>query len=413
MCSSLVFEQQEGTETNPFSFSIAVSACTSIGSYTYGQQLHAAIIKTGFDSNIPVMNSVLDMYCRCSLFAEAHNCFHDMDKTNDLTWNILIAGYEISHPNESLYIFSRMGREGVSPNSFTYSSVIAACANLAVLSCGQQVHGGIFRRGLERDVPLANALIDMYAKCGSLIDSCKIFDQMFDRDLVSWTAMIIGYGSHGYGNEAVKLFDKMVSSGIEPDRIVFMAVLGACSHAGLVDEGLRYFKLLTNEYNIAPDQDIYGCVVDLLGRAGRVAEALEMIEAMPFKPNESVLGALLGACKAHGVPDLSERAAQRALDLRPNMAGSYVMLSNIYAAQGKWSDFARMRKLMKGIGHKKEAGTSWVEVRDQVYSFVVGDMVGPHFISACEVIETFVQHMQEAGRVPDVDCLIYESTDGI
>lgn len=354
------------------------------------------------------MNSILDMYCRCNLFCEAHNCFHDMDQRNSVTWNILIAGYEMSHPNESLYIFSRMEIEGVCPNNFTYSSVIAACANLAVLGCGQQVHGGIFRRGLEGDIALANALIDMYAKCGSIMDSCRIFGQMFYRDLVSWTSMIIGYGSHGYGKEAVKLFDKMVSSGIKPDRIVCMAVLGACSHAGLVDEGLSYFKLMTGDYNITPNQEIYGCVVDLLGRGGRIEEALDLIETMPFKPDESVWGALLGACKANGLPDLSKRAAQKVLDSRPNMAGSYVMLSNIFAAQGKWGDFARMRKLMRGIENKKEAGRSWVEIRDQVYSFVVGDMVGPHFVSACEVIEIFVQHMQEA----DIDCLMHDSENG-
>lgn len=402
---------QEEVETNPFSFSIAVRACASIGSHTCGKQLHAAVIKNGFDSNIPVMNSILDMYCRCCLFSEAHDCFDDMDHRNDVTWNILIAGYEMSHPHEALYIFSRMGVEGVCPNNFTYSSVIAACANLAVLSSGQQVHGGIFQRGLEREVPLANALIDMYAKCGSLTDSCRIFGQMIDRDLVSWTAMIIGYGSHGYGKEAVTLIDEMLRSDIKPDRIVFMAVLGACSHAGLVDDGLRYFNLLSTEYNITPDQEIYGCVVDLLGRCGRVEEALELIETMPFKPDESVLGALLGACKAHGVPDLSERAAQRVLDFRPNMAGSYVMLSNIYAARGKWDEFARMRKLMKGIGNKKETGRSWVEIRDQVYSFVVGDVVGPHFVSACEVIEIFAEHMQEARYVPDIDCLMHDSND--
>ncbi|KAL8116989.1 putative pentatricopeptide repeat-containing protein At1g56570 [Apium graveolens] len=410
-----VFRQMlvEGVETSPFSISIAVRACTSIGSSTCGMQLHTAVLKCGFDSNIPVMNSILDMYCRCNFFSEARLCFYGMIQRDLITWNIYIAGYEMSHPNESLYIFSQMEIEGFIPNSFTYSSIIAACANLAVLSCGQQVHGGIFQRGLEGDLPLANALIDMYAKCGSIMDSCRIFSKINCKDLVSWTSMMIGYGSHGYGKEAVTLFNEMVKAGIQPDRIVFVAVMGACSHAGMVDEGMSYFKSMTFDYKVPPSQEVYGCVVDLLGRSGRVQEAFELIENMPFKPDESVWGALLGACKAHGIKDLNKRVAQRVLESKPNVAGSYVMLANIFAAQGDWGDFARMRKLMRGTGNKKEAGRSWVEVRDQVFNFVVGDVIGPHIVSAREVIELFGQHMQdETALSPDLDFLFHDSACG-
>ncbi|KAA8545271.1 hypothetical protein F0562_020055 [Nyssa sinensis] len=409
-----VFRQMllEEAEPNSFSFSIAVRACAAVGSYTYGKLIHAAVIKHGFESNIPVMNSILDMYCRCSCLCEANQCFHGMIERDLITWNTLIAGYEKSNSSESLYLFSRMELEGFSPNCFTFTSVIAACANLAVLSRGQQVHGGTVRRGLEGNLALANALIDMYSKCGNIADSHKIFGKMSRRNLVSWTSMMIGYGTHGYGKEAVELFDEMVASGIRPDRIVFMAVLSACSHAGLVDEGLNYFKAMISDYNITPDQEIYGCVVDLLGRAGSVKEAYELIESIPFKPDESVWGAFLGACKAHGFPNLGKLAARRILDLRPNMAGTYVVLSNIYAAEGKWGEFARTRKLMRGMGSKKEAGRSWVEVRNQVYSFVVRDKVGSHMVSVCEVLEMLIQHMKEVGYVPDLDCSIHDLEDG-
>nr|POE61721.1 putative pentatricopeptide repeat-containing protein [Quercus suber] len=312
-----VFRQMllEEAELNPFSFSIAVRACTSIGSYTLGKLIHSAVITHGFNTNLPVMNSILDMYCRCGGLLEANQYFHEMNEKDLITWNTLITGYERLDSTESLHIFSQMESEGFSPNCFTFTSVTAACANLAVLNCGQQVHGGIVRRGLDRNLALANAIIDM--------------------------------------------------SGIRPDKIVYMAVLSACSHAGLVDEGLRYFKSMVGDYNITPDQEIYGCVVDLLGRAGRVEEAYELIESMPFKPDESVWGALLGACKAHKLPNLGKLAARRILDLRPNMVGTYVMLSNIYAAEGKWGEYANMRKLMRGMGSKKEAGRSWIEGRDQ------------------------------------------------
>ncbi|KAK2991766.1 hypothetical protein RJ640_015500 [Escallonia rubra] len=409
-----IFRQMlmEGVEPSSFSFSIAVRACTSISSCTHGKQIHGAVYKHGLDSNVPVMNSILDMYCRCSSLCEASHCFHDMTQRDLITWNTLIAGYEKAEPNESLYLFSQMESGGFSANCFTFTSVIAACANLAVLGCGQQVHGGIFRRGLDGNLALANALIDMYAKCGSIVDSRRIFGEMSCRDLVSWTSMMIGYGSHGYGKEAVELFNKMVSSGVRPDRIVFMAVLSACSHAGLVDEGLCYFQSMSGDYKITPNQEIYGCVVDLLGRGGRVEKAYELIESMPFKPDESVWAAFLGACKAHRLPGLGKLVARRVLDSRPNMTGIYLMLSNMYAADGKWGDCAKMRKLMRGMGNKKEAGRSWVEVRDQVYSFVVGDKVGSHMECVYEVLETLVQHMKTAGYIPDVDCSIDDLEDG-
>ncbi|KAL6964596.1 putative pentatricopeptide repeat-containing protein [Sarracenia purpurea var. burkii] len=401
----------EESDINAFSLSIAVRACASIGSHTCGKQFHAMVIKHGFESNTPVMNSILDMYCRCSCLCEASQLFDEMTERDLITWNTLIAGYEKSDSNESLYVFSQMECKGFSPNYFTLSSVVAACANLAVLSCGQQVHGTIFRRGFDENLALANALIDMYAKCGNIVDSRKIFTEMPLRNLVSWTSMMIGYGSHGYGREAVKLFNEMVRSGVRPDWIVFMAVLGACSHTGLVDEGLSYFKSMIGDYKITPNQEIYGCVVDLLGRSGRVKEAYELIEGMPFKPDESVWGAFLGACKAHRVPDMGKLAARKIMDLGPKMAGTCVTISNIYAADGKWGEFAKMRKLMRGMGNKKEAGRSWVEVRNQVCGFVVGDKVGAHTEWVYRVTDVLVLHMKDAGYMPDLVCSTHDLED--
>lgn len=397
---------------NPYSFSIAVRACASTGLVVFGKLIHAAATKHGVGSNLPVMNSILDMYCRFGCLSEANHYFHEMTEKDLITWNTLIAGYERLDSSESLNIFSKMESEGFSPNCFTFTSVMAACANLAVLSCGQQVHAGIISRGLDGNLALANALIDMYAKCGNISDSQKIFSGMSDRDLVTWTSMMIGYGAHGYGKEAVELFDEMVKLGVRPDKIVFMAVLSACSHAGLMDEGLRYFESMMSDYNINPNQEIYGCVVDLLGRAGRVKEAYELIESMPFKPGESIWGALLSACKAHKLPNLGKLAAGRLLDLRPNMMGTYVMLSNIYAAEGKWGEFAKLRKIMRGMGSKKEAGRSWIEVRNQVRSFVVGDKMGSHTQYVYKILDLLIKHMKEAGYVHDIDCLIHDIEDG-
>lgn len=370
------------------------------------------MIKCGFESNLAVMNSVLDMYCRFGCLQEANQCFLEMSEKNLITWNTLIAGYQRMDSSECLRLFTQMESQGFSPNCFTFSSVTAGCSDLAVLACGQQVHGGIFRRGFNQNLEVANALIDMYAKCGNIADSRKVFDEMSGKNLVSWTSMMIGYGAHGFGKEAVELFDEMVRSGIRPDQIVFMAVLSACSHAGLVDEGLRYFKSMMSDYKVTPDQETYGCVVDLLGRAGRVEEAYELIQTMPFKPNESVWGALLGACKAHKLPHLGKLAAQKIVDLKPNMVEPYLLLSRIYAAEGRWREYAKTMKLIRGTGNKKEAGRSWIEVRNQVYSFVVGDKIGSHTKQVYAILELLIQHMKEAEYVPNLDCLMHDLQEG-
>ncbi|RDX75285.1 putative pentatricopeptide repeat-containing protein, partial [Mucuna pruriens] len=378
-----------------FSFSIAARACASIGSGILGKQVHAAVVNHGFESNLPVMNSILDMYCKCCCASEAKQLFSEMTHKNTITWNTLIAGFEALDSMESLCIFSRMVSEGFNPDCFSFTSVVGACANLAVLCCGQQLHGVIIHRGLDNNLEISNALIYMYAKCGNIADSHKIFSKMPCTNLVSWTSMMIGYGDHGYGKEAVELFNEMVRSGIKPDRMVFMAVLSACSHAGLPDEGLRYFTLMTSYYNIAPDMEIYGCVVDLLGRAGRLKEAYQLIQSMPFKPDESIWAALLGACKVHKQSSVAKLAALRALDMKPNRAGTYALVSNIYAAEGNWADFASSMQLRRNIKNKSDLGRSWIELKDQVCSFVVGDRFVSSNEQMCEVLKVLIVHMKD------------------
>ncbi|KAK9136642.1 hypothetical protein Sjap_007236 [Stephania japonica] len=403
--------QQEGLELNDFTCSIAIRACASIGSYSMGRQIHGAAVKHGFESSTPVGNSLVDMYCRCSStsMSEAYRYFNQMLERDLITWNTMIAGFERSGSHESLHLFCEMGAEGLSPNCFTFTSAAAACGNLAVLNCGQQVHGGIIQRGFATNVALANSLIDMYAKCGSVSDSWRIFNEMPERDLISWTSMMNAHGTHGHGREAIQLFNEMVVSGIKPDQVVFMGVLSACSHAGLIEDGLRYFDSMTAEHHVKPNKEIYGCVVDLLGRAGRVAEAYEIIKTMPFAPDELVWGALLGACKAHNVSHLAGLAAKEIVHLRPNRAVPYVVLSNMYAADGRWGEFAKMRKLIKGICNKKEAGRSWIEVRNQVYSFVVGEKFGEDIELLYEWLEVLTLHIREAGYVSDSNSLIHYS----
>ncbi|XP_056682953.1 putative pentatricopeptide repeat-containing protein At1g56570 isoform X2 [Spinacia oleracea] len=403
----------EGAEQSAFSFSIAVKACALTGASSHGGQLHATSVKYGLNSSLPVMNSIIDMYCWFQCLSEASQCFNEMPQKDIISWNTLISGYKRSNSTMCLSLFTSMESQGFTPNCFTFTSVVAACADLSILTCGQQIHANILRKGLDRNMAIGNSLIDMYAKCGSISDSRKIFELLSFKDLVSWTSMMIAYGVHGYGVESVKLFDEMVKSGIRPDRVVFMTVLSACSHAGLVNEGLMYFDSMKTEYNIIPDQDIYGCVVDLLGRAGKVEAAYELIQNMPVNPNDSVWGALLGSCKAHKLPNLGKLAAQFMLEAKPDMARTYLLLSNLYASEGEWKDFAKMRKLMKGLGGRKEPGCSWIELKNDVYSFAVGDKVGPQTERVYEVLSMMILHMEVAGYVPDIDYSLHEFEDGI
>ncbi|CAN8244776.1 unnamed protein product [Cochlearia groenlandica] len=404
----------ENGDVTPYCITIAVRASASIDSVTTGKQIHGSVIKCGFHSNLPVMNSILDLYCRCGSLSEAKRYFHEMGDRDLITWNTLISELERSDSSEALLMFQRFESQGFVPNCYTFTSLVAACANIAALNCGQQLHGRIYRRGFNENVELANALIDMYAKCGDIPDSQRVFGEIGERrNLVSWTSMMIGYGSHGYGAEAVELFDRMVSSGIRPDRIVFMAVLSACRHAGFVEKGLDYFKVMESEYGINPDKDIYNCVVDLLGRAGKIGEAYELVEWMPFTPDESTWGAILGACKAHKHTGLiSKLAARKVMELKPRMVGTYVMLSYIYAAQGNWGDYARVRKTMRMMGNKKEAGMSWIQLENQVFSFAVGDKTCPSADYVYSVMGLLIEETREAGYVPRLDTLVHDQEVG-
>eukprot|EP01018_Ginkgo_biloba_P001174 Gb_31190 [translate_table: standard] len=309
---------------------------------------------------------------------EALKLFQKMPKRNVVSWNAMIAGYvQNGYGQAALELFRQMQQTGAKPNSKTFASVLSACANLAALEQGKEIHKKIIRSGFQSDIFVGNALVDMYAKCGSLENARSVFDKMPQRDVVSWTEMIAGYALHGHGKEALKLFEQMQHSGTNPDHVTFIGVLSACCHAGLVDEGWQYFHSMSQYYHITPTMEHYGCMVDLLGRAGRLDEAQKFIEKMPIKADATVWGCLLGAFRVNDNIELAEYVAEHLLELDPKNATPYVLLSNIYAAAGRWNDIENVRTMMINRGVKKKPGCSWIEVNQQVYSFVVGDRSHP------------------------------------
>ncbi|KAL6627757.1 hypothetical protein ACP70R_031483 [Stipagrostis hirtigluma subsp. patula] len=385
---------QDGIELSPFTCSIAIHACASVADFDFGQQIHVLAIRKALRANLAVANSLVDMYCTCASIVDARRLFDEMPERNLVTWNTIIAGCSRHDPLMAFQLLLDMNLE---PNCLTLTSIISACAGLAGLRFGQQVHGAVLRRNYEEDLKVSNALVDMYSKCGSISNATKVFNMMTCKDILSWTSMISGYGMNGYVNEAIQLFNSMLHAGDHPDHVVFMGLINACSHAGLVDEGWNLFRSMIFEFNIQPNREIYGCVANLLARAGRLREAFDLIDTMPYAPDESVWGALLGACKMHKNVELGRLAARKIIEISPDAAKTYILLANIYAADSKWDEYAVTRRLLRGIGSKKELGMSWIDVTNKMYGFSTADSSSPHVSLADEVLQILVLHMDEAG----------------
>eukprot|EP01018_Ginkgo_biloba_P029526 Gb_22656 [translate_table: standard] len=405
-----LFRQMHGIGMKPNQFTLAsiTGACASLAALEEGTQIHNQIIKTGYESNVFVCSALVDLYGKCGSVEDARKVFDRMPK-NTVSWNAMISGFaQNGQGEEALKHFCQMQVACIRPNEVTYPSVLSACASLVALGQGMKIHNHTIKTGLEFDVFVGSALVDMYAKCGSIRNAYEVFTNMPERNEVSWNAMISGYAQHGRGKEALHLFEQMQRDGMKPNHITFISVLSACSHVGLVDEGRHYFKSMIQDHNIIPTQDHYACMVDLLGRAGHLDEAKHIINDMPFEPDAVVWRALLGACKIHGNVEIGQRAADCILELKPQDAATYVIMSNIYAVARRLDDAAKVRKLMDERGVKKEAGHSWIEVQNIVHTFIARDRSHPQIDEIFAKLEELTERMKMAGYVPDTNFVLYD-----
>ncbi|KAF8413275.1 hypothetical protein HHK36_001251 [Tetracentron sinense] len=335
--------------------------------------------------------------------------FNKMPRKSLVSWNVMIAIYvNNSMAAEAVDLFSQMDANGIEPDAVTIASVLPACGDLSALVQGRRIHEYVMRKRLRPNLILENALINMYSKCGCLEAAREVFDGLQCQDVVSWTSMISAYGMHGEGQDAMILFSKMQDSGLTPDHIAFVSVLSACSHGGLLEEGRYYFKLMTEEYAIVPRIEHFACMVDLLGRAGRVDEAYSFIKQMPMEPNERVWGALLSSCRVYSNMTIGLVAADHLFQLVPEQSGYYVLLSNIYAKAGRWKDVATVRSIMKSRGLKKMPGCSNVELGDLVHTFLAGDRSHPQSKEIYAKLDVLVGKMKEAGYVPETDSALHD-----
>ncbi|KAL5716887.1 Pentatricopeptide repeat-containing protein [Ranunculus cassubicifolius] len=380
----------------------ALQACAELGDFERGKYIHELANEIRLGSDISITNSLIAMYSKCKKVDIAAGLFKNLSSKTLVSWNAMILGYaQNGKVNEALNHFCRMQRENVRPDTFTMVSVISALAELSVLRQAKWVHGLTIRSCLDKNVFVMTALVDMYAKCGGVHMARKLFDMMDVRHVMTWNAMIDGYGTHGHGRAAVDLFEDMQRGVVKPNNVTFLCVLSACSHSGLVDEGLRYFSSMKEAYCLEPGLDHYGAMVDLLGRAGKLDEAWNFIQQMPIKPGISVFGAMLGACKIHKNVELGEMAAKRLFELEPNEGGYHVLLANIYADASMWKDVAKVRTIMKKEGLQKTPGCSLVELRNEVHTFYSGSTTHPQSDKIYAKLESLIDEIKAAGYVPD------------
>ncbi|KVH88509.1 pentatricopeptide repeat-containing protein At2g35030, mitochondrial-like [Cynara cardunculus var. scolymus] len=337
--------------------------------------------------DIAAWNAMITAYAGEGLMAEASELFHTMPQRDIVSWNAVIGGYAkgLRGPKgEAFKHLILLLQCCFRPNECTITSVLISCEDCLGLS---QIHTLAVRLGFGADISLTNALITMYARCGDLGYAQLAFDTLETKDIVSWTAMMLAYSSHGFGAHAIENFARMLRLGIKPDEITFVAVLTACSHTGLVSKGWRFFNSMMHAYKLEPRAEHYACLVDVLGRAGQVDKALKLVcEMPPDKRDAAVLGALLGACKLHGDDVVAKEIGQKVIDLEPSESGGYVVLANVFAACGKWEEAAQVRRQMKGKAISKIPGFSEVYVKGSNHVFYAGDGANTDFNDINEML---------------------------
>ncbi|XP_059633236.1 putative pentatricopeptide repeat-containing protein At3g11460, mitochondrial [Cornus florida] len=362
-----------GTQPNAVTLVSILPACAGLGFLKLGKLIHGYGVKLGVDSDISLVNTLIALYGKCGNVDIARFLFDQMLVRNLVSWNAMIATYEQNNIcGSAIKLFRTMQNEKVEFDYITMVSVISACASLGALNAGKWVHKLVRGKGFEANVSITNALIDMYAKCGNIDLAMDVFDRLPHRSIVSWTSIIGACASHGHGEDALKLFSEMKKEGIRPNSFTFTAVLTACRHSGLVEEGRKHFESMTKDYSLVPGVEQFACMVDLLGRAGRLVEAYEFIENMPTEPDVDVLGALLGACRIHSNVELAELVAERLYQLHPQTITFHVLMANIYAEAGRWEDVARLKMSMEERELKRIPGHSLVEVNQRFHTFMSG-----------------------------------------
>ncbi|CAL9088221.1 unnamed protein product [Musa textilis] len=436
--------RRAGIPTNNYTFPFLLQACSRDPVFGEGTQVHSHAVKCGLEEDLYVRNAFISFYSSCGELNHARRVFDEFPGQRDLvSWNALLTGYARAGRTDAaqelfdrmperdpiswstmimgyvqsgalekgLEVFRELVGKGSTVNEATLVTVLSASAQLGLLEVGQFIHSTIRSMDFPFTVALGTALVDMYAKCGCIELSRHTFEEMKQRDVFAWNAMICGLATHGLGKETLELFQRFLGGGLRPTGVTFVGVLNACSRAGLVAEGRRCFKLMVEEYGIEPEMEHYGCIVDLLGRAGLVHEAYELIQGMSMAPDPVLWGILLGACRVHGLVDLGVSIGNKLIELEPEHDGHYVLLAGVYAKAKRWEDVVKVRRLMAHRGTNKVAGWSLMEAHGTVHKFVAGDREHKDSVEIHKTLEMVIMRLTEAGYSPDVSAVLHDIGD--
>lgn len=394
----VLFKKMHSFSMKPSKYTIVgvLNACSDTEEIVLGKQAHAYLVKLGFEYQMYIMTALIDMYAKCGFILDAQKGFDALDEADLVLWTSMIGGYVQNGENESAFgLYCRMQMKGIPPNELTLASVLKACSSLSSLEQGKQIHAHVVKNGFTLEVPIGSALSTMYAKCGNLNEGHAIFRRMPSRDVVSWNAMLSGFSQNGRGFEALDLFEEMVREGVKPDYVTFVNILFACSHMGLVDRGWEYFRLMSEKFSITPRVEHYACMVDILGRAGKLQEAKDFIESATIDHGLSLWRILLSASRNHRDYELGAYAGEKLMELGSTESSAYVLLSSIYSARGEFDNVQRVRRIMSSRGVSKEPGCSWIELKNKVHVFVVGDMHHPEIKSIRDELSRFTGMMKD------------------
>ncbi|CAN6199971.1 unnamed protein product [Urochloa humidicola] len=402
----------------------------------YAKSGRADLARAAFDEaprrDVFLCNVMLAAYVARSEVAEARKVFDGMRDRDMVSWNTMIHGYAVKgevsmareifdgmknrdafswssmmsayakgrRSKEALELWGEMRAARVDPDCITMVSVLSACGDMGALAVGAEVHQFVESNGIQVDVKLGTALIDMYAKCGDIENSLRVFHSMTAKDVLTWSSMIMGLANHGLGHDALSLFSRMISEGVQPNEITFIGVLIACTHLGLVSDGKKYFSSMSVVHGVAPKVEHYGCMVDLLGRSGHIEEARQLIRDMPFEPDAIIWRALLGACRIYKNVAVAEEAMAKLRVLDPHSDGHYVLLSNIYAQANSWEGVAEMRTMLRRENIQRIPGRSSIEWQNTIHEFVSGDRSHPRSKEIYKTLEEMVDRLRQAGYRP-------------
>ncbi|XP_010437236.1 PREDICTED: pentatricopeptide repeat-containing protein ELI1, chloroplastic-like [Camelina sativa] len=423
---------------NEFTFSSILKSCSTES----GKAIHTHVLKLGLWMDPYVSTGLIDVYAKGGDVTSAQKMFDRMPERSlvsstamitcyvkqgnveaaralfdrmcerdIVSWNVMIDGYaQHGFPSDALMLFQKLLADGTSkPDEITVVATLSACSQIGALETGRWIHVFIKNNRIRLNVKVSTALIDMYSKCGSLEEASLVFKETPRKDIVAWNAMIAGYAMHGYSQEALKLFDEMrFVTGLQPTDITFIGTLQACAHGGLVNEGVRLFESMGQEYGIKPKIEHYGCLISLLGRAGQLKRAYEIIKNMKIEADSVLWSSVLGSCKLHGDFVVGKEIAEYLIGQNITNSGIYVLLSNIYASAGDYEGVAKVRNLMKEKGIVKEPGISTIEIDNKVHEFRAGDREHMESKEIYTMLRKMSERIKSHGYVPNTNTVLQD-----